>query len=89
MAGTFQAKTTFPEGRILSRRATSRLRQVVAAGGLHFKGVPCACPAGTEGTQQCNHGRLCGYSARPVRDVGQVLINEGLSGGIRLWRDGW
>src|SRR5262245_30061845 len=65
--------------RKLAARATSRLRQIVAAGGLRFQRVPCACPSGTEGTQKCNYGRLCAKLASPAGDVGTLLIGEGLA----------
>jgi endonuclease YncB( thermonuclease family) len=65
--------------RTLAARATSRLRQIVAAGGLGLDRVPCACPAGTEGTQRCNYGRLCAVLTSAGRDVGAVLIGEGLA----------
>jgi len=65
--------------RKLAARATSRLRQIVAAGGLRFERVACACPPGTEGTQRCNYGRLCAKLASPAGDVGRLLIAEGLA----------
>ena len=46
--------------RALAAKATQRLRQLVAGGELDLRRVPCACPRGTEGTGQCNYGRLCG-----------------------------
>jgi endonuclease YncB( thermonuclease family) len=65
--------------RTLAARATSRLRQIVAAGGLGLDRVPCACPAGTEGTQSCNYGRLCAVLTSGGRDVGALMISEGLA----------
>jgi endonuclease YncB( thermonuclease family) len=65
--------------RTLAARATSRLRQIVSAGGLHLARVPCACPAGTEGTQRCNYGRLCAVLTSSGSDVGSLLIAEGLA----------
>jgi endonuclease YncB( thermonuclease family) len=65
--------------RTLAARATSRLRQIVAAGGLGLDRVPCACPAGTEGTQQCNYGRLCAVLSSGGLDVGALMIGEGLA----------
>ena len=46
--------------RTLAVQATSKLRQLVAGGGLQLSLVPCACPPGTDGTQACNYGRSCG-----------------------------
>lgn len=65
--------------RILATKATRRLRDLVAADDLDLRRVPCACPRGTEGTGQCNYGRLCGTLTGRGRDVGTVLIAEGLA----------
>jgi endonuclease YncB( thermonuclease family) len=65
--------------RELGARATSRLRQLVAQGGLRLQRVPCACPPGTEGRGSCNYGRWCGVLTVAGRDVGPVLIAEGLA----------
>ncbi len=59
--------------------ATRRLRQLVTAGGLDLERVPCACRPGTEGTRACNFGRLCGVLKARGRDVGAILIAEGLA----------
>lgn len=39
----------------------------------------CSCPPGTEGTRACNFGRLCGRLRADGRDVGDILIAEGLA----------
>ena len=65
--------------RHLAGRATLRLRQIVAKGGLQLERVPCACQPGTEGTRRCNYGRLCGVLTAAGRDVGATLIAEGLA----------
>ena len=65
--------------RDLAARATLRLRQIVAKGGLQLERVPCACQPGTEGTPRCNYGRLCGVLTAAGRDVGATLIAEGLA----------
>jgi endonuclease YncB( thermonuclease family) len=65
--------------RALAARATSRLRQLVAAGGLRLERVPCACTSGTEGTPRCNYGRLCGVLTAASRDVATTMISEGLA----------
>ena len=77
--------------RDLAARATSRLRELVAQGDAKLLRVRCACPPGTEGTDSCNHGRLCGslfvrgplVAGGPLlaggRDVGRILIEEGLA----------
>lgn len=63
----------------LGRAATLRLREIVAAGSLDFEPVPCACRPNTEGTRACNYGRLCGTLKSHGRDVGTILIAEGLA----------
>jgi endonuclease YncB( thermonuclease family) len=60
-------------------RASSRLRQIVDGGNLQLSRVSCHCEGGTEGTQACNYGRFCGVLTSAGRDVGQMLINEGLA----------
>jgi endonuclease YncB( thermonuclease family) len=65
--------------RSLGARATSRLLQLVASENLEFRKVPCACRAGTEGTNACNYGRACGELRFGGRDVGAILISEGLA----------
>ena len=65
--------------RILAAEATRRLRQLVAGAELDLRRVPCACPRGTEGTGQCNYGRLCGTLTVRGQDVGTILIAEGLA----------
>ena len=59
--------------------ATARLRSLVASGEGNLKRVACACRPGTEGTKNCNYGRLCGSLTIAERDVGQILISEGLA----------
>jgi endonuclease YncB( thermonuclease family) len=65
--------------RTLAANATWRLRQLVAGGGLDVERVACACPHGTEGTRRCNYGRLCGVLRARGREVGAILIAEGLA----------
>ena len=59
--------------------AIERLRKLVAGGGTNFKRVACACRPGQEGTKNCNFGRLCGSVSIDGRDVGQILMSEGLA----------
>jgi endonuclease YncB( thermonuclease family) len=63
----------------LGARATRRLRDLVRAGNLEFQYVKCSCPPGTEGTFACNYGRDCGTLRSNGRDVGTILIEEGLA----------
>jgi endonuclease YncB( thermonuclease family) len=65
--------------RELGNRATFRLPQLVAGGGLDLERVACACRSGTEGTPRCNYGRSCGALTVRGQDVGEVLIGEGLA----------
>lgn len=65
--------------RKLGERASSRLRELVKSPNLQLTKVPCACPIGSEGTDACNHGRSCGVLKVDGRDVGQILIGEGLA----------
>jgi endonuclease YncB( thermonuclease family) len=65
--------------RLLADRATNRLRQLIAAGDLQLVQVACACAAGTEGTNRCNHGRLCAQLKVSGKDVGNILTDEGLA----------
>ncbi|MDN2568357.1 thermonuclease family protein [Aquibium sp. A9E412] len=65
--------------RALGERARARLKALVASGETTLKVVPCACPPGTQGTQACNYGRSCGILRVDGRDVGRILISEGLA----------
>jgi endonuclease YncB( thermonuclease family) len=62
-----------------AQRATDRLRQIVASEDLKLHRIACACRPGTEGTNRCNHGRLCARLTVSGRDVGSILIGEGLA----------
>jgi endonuclease YncB( thermonuclease family) len=59
--------------------ATTRLRSLIASGDARLTRVVCACRAGQEGTRNCNFGRLCGSLSIGGRDVGSILIGEGLA----------
>jgi len=59
--------------------ATTRLRGLIASGDARLTRVACACRAGLEGTRNCNYGRLCGSLSVGGRDVGTILIGEGLA----------
>jgi endonuclease YncB( thermonuclease family) len=65
--------------RELGDKATRRVRDLIRAGNLDFEFVACACRAGTEGTPACNYGRHCGTLKAAGRDVGEILIAEGLA----------
>lgn len=72
-------KPACPAEQRLGEAATARLRDLVAGGSVSFASVACACPAGTEGTAACNYGRACGSLRVDDRDVGEILISEGLA----------
>jgi len=59
--------------------ATNRLKALIATGDARLGRVACACKPGQEGTKLCNYGRLCGSLVVGGRDVGQVMISEGLA----------
>lgn len=65
--------------RQLGERASSRLRELVAHGNARLTKVACACAPGTEGTRECNYGRSCGMLQVDGKDVGSILISEGLA----------
>jgi micrococcal nuclease len=65
--------------RELADRASARLQGLIAGGGLELRLVPCACPPGTEGMRECNHGRSCGILTAHRRDVGATMIQEGIA----------
>jgi micrococcal nuclease len=65
--------------RALGQKAKARLRQLVSKGRLIVERVRCACQPGSEGTEACNHGRSCGSLSVDGRNVGDILIDEGLA----------
>jgi endonuclease YncB( thermonuclease family) len=67
------------EERRLAEKASERLRQLILSGNTDLRRVACECRPGEEGTPRCNDGRLCGSLAVGGRDVGRILINEGLA----------
>ena len=63
----------------LGQHAKQRLQGLVDTGSLELTFIACSCPPGTEATQRCNHGRRCGVLRAEGRDVGSVLMSEGLA----------
>ncbi len=59
--------------------ATARMKTLIATGDARLSRVACACKPGQEGTKLCNYGRLCGLLTVGGRDVGQIMIREGLA----------
>jgi endonuclease YncB( thermonuclease family) len=73
--------------RQVGERATVRLSQLVRnAASIEFERVACSCRPGTEGTDRCNFGRLCGSLFVDGQDVGRTLIGEGLAVPYRCGR---
>ncbi len=71
--------------RVLASDAAWRLRQLLASGKPRLERVRCACPRATEGTGACNYGRRCGRLMVDGKDVGRVLIAEGLAERYVCW----
>jgi endonuclease YncB( thermonuclease family) len=65
--------------RVLGATATRRVRDLIKNGNLDFEYVACSCSPGTEGTNACNYGRRCGTLRSNGKDVGIILIAEGLA----------
>jgi endonuclease YncB( thermonuclease family) len=72
-------KAQCDEERRRAESATHRLLDLIATGNARLTRVACACPPGREGSRNCNYGRLCGSLTIGGRDVGQILIGEGLA----------
>jgi endonuclease YncB( thermonuclease family) len=66
--------------RDLGNAATARLQSLIrTASRAELAPVQCSCPPGTHGTSECNNGRSCGILRLDGRDVGGILISEGLA----------
>jgi micrococcal nuclease len=65
--------------RQLGDKAAKRMRDLILAGGLDFSPIVCSCPAATLSKWFCNLGRTCGTLRANGRDVGDVLIEDGLA----------
>lgn len=64
----------------LGELASARLQELLVSGGtVEFQRIACACEPGTEGTEACNFGRICGVLRVDGVDVGRTLIAEGLA----------
>jgi endonuclease YncB( thermonuclease family) len=69
-----------PTERTLAARTAARLRQIIRRGDkIDLQIVACACPPGTERTQQCNNGQTCGRLTVDGKDVGAILVAENLA----------
>jgi micrococcal nuclease len=63
----------------LGKKAKARLAELIAGGSLELIYVKCSCSEETYGTEQCNFGRPCAVLRSYGRDVGEILIAEGLA----------
>jgi micrococcal nuclease len=61
-------------------RATARLIALLDTGKIDLTEIECSCPPGKKAlTKDCNAGRRCGHLTVNGRDVGEILIAEGLA----------
>jgi len=74
--------------RELGDKAAKRLRELILAGGLDYSSVVCSWPAATLGKWFCNFGRTCGTLRTNGRDVGDILVEEGLAATYSCGRAG-
>jgi endonuclease YncB( thermonuclease family) len=65
--------------RELGAKASKRVRDLIRAGGLDYSPVACSCPATTLGNWICRFARTCGVLKTNDRNVGDILVAEGLA----------
>ena len=65
--------------RDLGAKAVKRMRDLIQAGTLDYSPVTCSCPATTLGRLICRFARTCGTLKANGRDVGEILVAEGLA----------
>ncbi len=80
----FDAPETGPRARCdserdLGERAKRRLVELVITTDISLTPIACSCRPGTEGTARCNHARRCAVLKSDGKDVGDILISEGLA----------
>jgi len=68
-----------PDERALGMKASARLKEIIAAGGLDLQPVRCSCPDRKIADGTCNFGRKCGLLTANGENVGATLIREGLA----------
>jgi micrococcal nuclease len=91
----FDAAETRPSLCIAELQPACRLRELVAGGNLDLERVPCSCRSGNEDTPGCNRGARFGELKAQGRDVGGILVSEGLARPFRCGvrscpnRPGW
>jgi endonuclease YncB( thermonuclease family) len=66
--------------RTLGARAAARLRQIISRGDrIDLQMAACACPPGSEGTQQWYNGSPCARLTVDGKDVGAMSVGENLA----------
>jgi endonuclease YncB( thermonuclease family) len=65
--------------RDLGHKASKRMHDLILAGGLDYSPVTCSCPTTTLGKWVCKFARTCGALKVKGRDVGDILVGEGLA----------
>ena len=65
--------------RDLGAKAARRMRDLIRSGGLDYAPVICSCPTTTLGKWVCNFSRSCGILKANGRDVGAILVEDGLA----------
>jgi endonuclease YncB( thermonuclease family) len=61
-------------------RATARLIALLDTGKIELTEIECSCAPGKKAlTKECNAGQRCGHLTVNGRDVGEILIAEGLA----------
>jgi micrococcal nuclease len=65
--------------RDLGAKATKRMRDLIQAGALDYSPVTCSCPTNTLGKWVCILARTCGRLEANGRNVGDILVAEGLA----------
>jgi endonuclease YncB( thermonuclease family) len=63
----------------LGQKALRRVRELVQAGDLDYSPVACSCPSNILGRLMCRVARSCGVLKARGRDIGDILIAEGLA----------
>jgi endonuclease YncB( thermonuclease family) len=65
--------------RELGVKAVKRVRELIQAGSLDYSPVACSCPTTMLGRLMCRVARSCGVLKANGRDIGDILISEGLA----------
>jgi endonuclease YncB( thermonuclease family) len=65
--------------RELAIKAVKRVRELIQGGDLDYSPVACSCPTTILGRLMCRVARSCGVLKAHGRDIGDILIAEGLA----------